>query len=46
MVDGSVVVEVEKEMEMILSRLKNLWHLRQSVTIEVDKKKGWFAGCN
>ncbi|KAI8877942.1 TATA-binding related factor [Backusella circina FSU 941] len=34
MVDGSVVVEVEKEMEMILSRLKNLWHLRQSVTIE------------
>lgn len=35
MVDGSVVVEAEKEMELILSRLKNLWQLRQSVTIEV-----------
>jgi mediator of RNA polymerase II transcription subunit 20 len=35
MVDGSVVVEAEKEMEIILSRLKNLWQLRQSVTIEV-----------
>ncbi|CAO0794154.1 unnamed protein product [Mucor circinelloides] len=34
MVDGSVVVEAEKEMEIILSRLKNLWQLRQSVTIE------------
>jgi mediator of RNA polymerase II transcription subunit 20 len=38
MVDGSVVVEAEKEMEIILSRLKNLWQLRQSVTIEVKKK--------
>lgn len=37
MVDGSVVVEAEKEMEIILSRLKNLWQLRQSVTIEVIK---------
>lgn len=37
MVDGSVVVEAEKEMEIILSRLKNLWQLRQSVTIEVNK---------
>jgi mediator of RNA polymerase II transcription subunit 20 len=36
MVDGSVVVEAEKEMEIILSRLKNLWQLRQSVTIEVS----------
>ncbi|CEP16133.1 hypothetical protein [Parasitella parasitica] len=34
MVDGSVVIEAEKEMEIILSRLKNLWQLRQSVTIE------------
>lgn len=34
MIDGSVVVEAEKEMEIILSRLKNLWQLRQSVTIE------------
>lgn len=34
MVDDSVVVEAEKEMELILSRLKNLWQLRQSVTIE------------
>ncbi|KAI8366467.1 mediator complex, subunit Med20, partial [Choanephora cucurbitarum] len=34
MVDGSVVIEAEKEMEVILSRLKNLWQLRQSVTIE------------
>lgn len=37
MVDGSVVVEAEKEMEIILSRLKNLWQLRQSVTIEVNE---------
>lgn len=37
MVDGSVVVEAEKEMEIILSRLKNLWQLRQSVTIEVSE---------
>jgi mediator of RNA polymerase II transcription subunit 20 len=36
MVDGSVVVEDEMEMEIILSRLKNLWQLRQSVTIEVS----------
>lgn len=35
MVDGSVVVEAEKELEIILSRLKNLWQLRQSVAIEV-----------
>ncbi|KAL0083989.1 TATA-binding related factor [Phycomyces blakesleeanus] len=34
MVDGSVVVEAEKEMEIILSRLKNLWQLRQSVVVE------------
>ncbi|KAF7721207.1 hypothetical protein EC973_005107 [Apophysomyces ossiformis] len=34
MVDGSVVVEAEKEIEFILSRLKNLWQLRQSVTLE------------
>ncbi|CAO3666581.1 unnamed protein product [Rhizopus stolonifer] len=34
MVDGSVVVEAGKEMEIILSRLKNLWQLRQNVTIE------------
>ncbi|KAG0174080.1 hypothetical protein DFQ28_009747 [Apophysomyces sp. BC1034] len=34
MVDGSVVVEAEKEVEFILSRLKNLWQLRQSVTLE------------
>ncbi|KAI8384850.1 mediator complex, subunit Med20 [Radiomyces spectabilis] len=34
MVDGSVVVEAEKEMEVVLSRLKNLWQLRQNVTIE------------
>lgn len=35
MVDGSVVVEAEKEIEVILSRLKNLWQLRQNVYIEV-----------
>lgn len=35
MVDGSVVVEAEKELEIILSRLKNLWQMRQSVMIEV-----------
>ncbi|KAI7907262.1 mediator complex, subunit Med20 [Cokeromyces recurvatus] len=34
MVEGSVVVEAEKEMEIILPRLKNLWQLRQNVTIE------------
>ncbi|KAI7875004.1 TATA-binding related factor [Lichtheimia hyalospora FSU 10163] len=34
MVDGSVVVEAEKELEIILSRLKNLWQMRQSVMIE------------
>ncbi|ORZ01043.1 mediator complex, subunit Med20 [Syncephalastrum racemosum] len=34
MVDGSVVVEAEKEIEVILSRLKNLWQLRQNVYIE------------
>lgn len=45
MVDGSVVVEAEKEMEVILSRLKNLWHVRQGVQVDVSvplskKKKG------
>lgn len=35
MVEGSVVIEAEKELEIILSRLKNLWRLRQSLTIEV-----------
>lgn len=39
MVDGSVVVEAGKEMEIILSRLKNLWQLRQNVTIEVKFTK-------
>ncbi|KAI7869169.1 mediator complex, subunit Med20 [Spinellus fusiger] len=34
MVDGSVVVEAEREMEIVLSRLKNLWQLRQSIVIE------------
>ncbi|KAI8973604.1 mediator complex, subunit Med20 [Mycotypha africana] len=34
MVEGSVVIEAEKELELILLRLKNLWQLRQSVTIE------------
>ncbi|KAI9304484.1 mediator complex, subunit Med20 [Cunninghamella echinulata] len=34
MVDGGVVVEAEKEMESILSRLKNIWQLRQNITIE------------
>ncbi|KAI8139254.1 mediator complex, subunit Med20 [Fennellomyces sp. T-0311] len=34
MVDGSVVVEAEKELETILSRLKNLWHMRQNIVIE------------
>jgi mediator of RNA polymerase II transcription subunit 20 len=38
MVEGSVVIEAEKELEIILSRLKNLWRLRQSVTIEVLTK--------
>ena len=35
MVDGSVVVEAEKELEIILSRLKNLWVMRQNIVIEV-----------
>lgn len=39
MVEGSVVIEAEKELEIILSRLKNLWQLRQSVTIEVISEK-------
>ncbi|SAM06471.1 hypothetical protein [Absidia glauca] len=34
MIDGGVVIEAEKEMESILSRLKNIWQLRQSITIE------------
>ncbi|KAI9311376.1 mediator complex, subunit Med20 [Dichotomocladium elegans] len=34
MVDGSVVVEAEKELEIILTRLKNLWQLRHNVMIE------------
>ncbi|CAO3598826.1 unnamed protein product [Absidia cylindrospora] len=34
MVDGGVVIEAEKEMESILSRLKNIWQLRQSITVE------------
>ncbi|ORX58064.1 TATA-binding related factor [Hesseltinella vesiculosa] len=34
MVDGGVVVEAEKEMESIFTRLKNIWQLRQSITIE------------
>lgn len=46
MVDGSVVVEAEKELEIILSRLKNLWQMRQSVMIEVSmtllRKHGLF----
>lgn len=35
MVDGGVVVEVERDVEAIFSRLKNLWVVRQSATIEV-----------
>ncbi|KAM3583938.1 hypothetical protein VKS41_003903 [Umbelopsis sp. WA50703] len=34
MVDGGVVVEVERDVETIFSRLKNLWVIRQSATIE------------
>lgn len=34
MVEGSVVVEAEKELELIVNRLKNLWQLRQSVNLE------------
>ncbi|KAI7856899.1 mediator complex, subunit Med20 [Circinella umbellata] len=34
MVDGSVVVEAEKELEIILSRLKNVWAMRHNVVIE------------
>ncbi|GAB5586704.1 hypothetical protein Unana1_01604 [Umbelopsis nana] len=34
MVDGGVVVEVERDVETIFSRMKNLWVVRQSATIE------------
>jgi mediator of RNA polymerase II transcription subunit 20 len=36
MVDGGVVVEVERDVETIFSRLKNLWVVRQSATIEAS----------
>jgi hypothetical protein len=39
MVDGGVVVEVERDVEAIFSRLKNLWVVRQSATIEVTTRE-------
>ncbi|RUS29657.1 hypothetical protein BC938DRAFT_480399 [Jimgerdemannia flammicorona] len=35
MVDGSVLVEADKELENVLGKLKNLWVMRQSVPVEV-----------
>jgi mediator of RNA polymerase II transcription subunit 20 len=44
MIDGGVVIEAEKEMESILSRLKNIWQLRQSITIEVGMHRKDIGG--
>lgn len=35
MVDGSVIVEADKELENVLGKLKNLWVIRQSAPVEV-----------